>query len=176
MILRAELNAEFKYRRISLDARSRQSFILIPPCKLNSQYNKPCGFNSHNRPYVTSVRSLTSLLIEQANTDLSRSLQQTDKRSNALFVLHELEAEIAIVPRDRRGARGLDRAIGAITGKSQEDREVPIRGHPYSGLPQQFGPIVITLNHPPPVTPSCCRKAGPISTLPVDRKCTRVAA
>lgn len=82
-----------------------------------------------------------------------------------------------------REVRAAGADIGAIAAKSQEDRKgPPLERTPsppqYSGLPQRFGPIVITLNHPPPAAPSrrLSRKAGPISTLPVDRKCTRVAA
>lgn len=49
-------------------------------------------------------------------------------------------------------------------------------GAPVVAYRNNSGRSSLRWNHPPPEAPSRCRKAGPISTLPIDRKCTRVAA
>lgn len=82
------------------------------------------------------------------------------------------------VARDRRNDR-VSQTGGRTIARISRRFPLPSErrgGCPYGGLPQQFRPIVITLESSPASAPSRRRKAGPISTLPIEWKLTRVAA
>lgn len=83
-----------------------------------------------------------------------------------------VDVKARLKTKDLRKDRVSNGEVGRSYGNGKSISEVPpslgAGGRPYGGLPQQFGPIVITLESSPASAPSRRRKAGPISTLPIE--------